>query len=90
MRTSSSSIKIADDGSLFDIFSWPSLKPGSISVIHVKEQLFFLQPGNEQLRNSNIITTEIHISTIIRQNTIYNIEKHKQHNSGRSGYDVTE
>jgi len=34
--TSSSSIKIAEDGSLFDIFSWPSLKPGSISAFKVK------------------------------------------------------
>jgi hypothetical protein len=35
-KTSSSSIKIAEVGSLFDIFSWPSLKPGSISAIKVK------------------------------------------------------
>jgi hypothetical protein len=35
-KTSSSSIKIAEVRSLFDIFSWPSLKPGSISAIKVK------------------------------------------------------
>jgi hypothetical protein len=35
----SSSIKIAEDGSLFDIFSWPSLKPGSISAFQVKQKI---------------------------------------------------
>jgi hypothetical protein len=41
--TSSSSIKIAEDGSLFDIFSWPSLKPGSISAFKVKGKYIFTQ-----------------------------------------------
>lgn len=41
-KTSSSSIKMAEDGSLFDIFSWPSLKPGSMSAIHVKGVIQFL------------------------------------------------
>jgi hypothetical protein len=37
--TSSSSIKIVEDGSLFDIFTWPSFKPGSISAFQVKQKI---------------------------------------------------
>ena len=40
VETSSSSIKMAEDGSLFDIFCWPSLIPGSISIIAVKGNNF--------------------------------------------------
>ena len=44
--TSSSSIKIAEDGSLFDIFSWPSLKPGSISAFKVRGKThIYTNPG---------------------------------------------
>jgi hypothetical protein len=38
ITTSVSSIKIAEDGSLFEIFCCPSFKPGSISIINVMDK----------------------------------------------------
>jgi hypothetical protein len=58
--TSSSSIKIVEDGSLFDIFSWPSLKPGSISAIQVKQKYMLYKQSNEEPFVMNYVTVHTH------------------------------